>query len=74
MFEKFIDNKLQRGGGLIGNWNLNEQQSAELYALAMDDDDSYPDHRGRGILRIETDLWAQQPVPWRADRSGGGEY
>ena len=47
MFEKFIDNKLQRGGGLIGNWNLNEQQSAELYALAMDDDDSYPDHRGR---------------------------
>jgi hypothetical protein len=47
MFEKFIDNKLQRGGGLIGNWNLNEQQSAELYALAMDDDDAYPDHRGR---------------------------
>jgi len=47
MFEKFIDNKLQRGGGLIGNWNLNEQQSAELYALAMDDDDSYPDHHGR---------------------------
>jgi hypothetical protein len=47
MFEKFIDNKLQRGGGLIGNWNLNEQQSAELYALAMDDDESYPDHHGR---------------------------
>ena len=47
MFEKFIDNKLQRGGGLIGNWNLNEQQSAELYALAMDDDDSYPDQHGR---------------------------
>lgn len=47
MFEKFIENKLQRGGGLIGNWNLNEQQSAELYALAMDDDDAYPDHHGR---------------------------
>jgi hypothetical protein len=47
MFETFIDNKLQRGGGLIGNWNLNEQQSAELYALAIDDDDSYPDHHGR---------------------------
>jgi len=47
MFEKFIDNKLQRGGGLIGNWNLNEQQSAELYALAMDDDGSYPDGHGR---------------------------
>jgi len=47
MFEKFIDNKLQRGGGLIGNWNLNEQQSAELYALAMDDDGAYPDHHGR---------------------------
>lgn len=42
-FKKFIDNKLTRGGGLVGNWNLNEQQSAMLYALALDDDRTYAD-------------------------------
>ncbi|MGN0833654.1 MAG: heparinase II/III family protein [Kiritimatiellia bacterium] len=36
---KFIDNKLTRGGGLLGNWNLNEHQSAMLYALALDGED-----------------------------------
>ena len=46
-FEKMIDNKLTRGGGLIGNWNLNEQQSAMLYALALDGDDKYADGKGR---------------------------
>ena len=46
-FEKFIDNKLTRGGGLMGNWNLNEQQSAMLYALALDDDGEYADGKGR---------------------------
>ena len=46
-FKKFIDNKLTRGGGLVGNWNLNEQQSAMLYALALDDDKAYADGRGR---------------------------
>ena len=46
-FEKMIDNKLQRGGGLIGNWNLNEHQSAMLYALALDDDSAYADGKGR---------------------------
>jgi len=47
MFQKFIDNKLERGGGLEGNWNLNEQQSAILYALAMDDNFSYANGKGR---------------------------
>lgn len=47
-FEKMIDNKLTRGGGLVGNWNMNEQQSAMLYALALDDDKSYADGKGRG--------------------------
>jgi hypothetical protein len=47
MFEKFLDNKLQRGGGLRGNWNMNEQQSATLYALALDDDSAYADGHGR---------------------------
>ena len=46
-FEKMIDNKLTRGGGLVGNWNLNEQQSAMLYALALDDDRAYADGKGR---------------------------
>ena len=46
-FEKMIDNKLERGGGLIGNWNLNEHQSAMLYALALDDDKMYKDGKGR---------------------------
>jgi hypothetical protein len=47
MFQKYLDNKLTRGGGLEGNWNLNEQQSAILYALAMEDDSAYPNRRGR---------------------------
>lgn len=47
MFKRLIDNKLQRGGGLIGNWNLNEQQSAMLYALALDADSTYKDCKGR---------------------------
>ena len=46
-FEKMIDNKLTRGGGLVGNWNLNEQQSAMLYALALDNDSEYSDGKGR---------------------------
>lgn len=46
-FEKMIDNKLERGGGLVGNWNMNEQQSAMLYALALDDDKAYADGKGR---------------------------
>lgn len=46
-FEKMIDNKLERGGGLIGNWNLNEHQSAMLYALALDNDKAYADGKGR---------------------------
>ncbi len=47
-FKKFIDNKLNRGGGLLGNWNLNEQQSAMLYALALDSNAKYADGKGRG--------------------------
>ena len=46
-FEKMIDNKLMRGGGLEGNWNMNEQESAMLYALALDGDDKYADGKGR---------------------------
>ncbi len=47
VFKNMIENKLQRGGGLIGNWNTNEQQSAMLYALALDGDESYDDGKGR---------------------------
>lgn len=47
MFQKYLDNKLTRGGGLEGNWNLNEQQSAILYALALDDDEVYANGHGR---------------------------
>lgn len=47
MFKKVIDNKLTRGGALHGNWNMNEQQSAMLYALALDDDGDYEDGHGR---------------------------
>ncbi len=46
-FKKFIDNKLNRGGGLLGNWNMNEQQSAMLYALALEPDAKYADGKGR---------------------------
>lgn len=47
MFKRLIENKLTRGGGLKGNWNMNEQQSAMLYALALDEDDAYKDGKGR---------------------------
>ncbi|WP_291558856.1 hypothetical protein [Bacteroides sp.] len=48
MFKRLIENKLNRGGGLKGNWNMNEQQSAMLYALALEDDNAYKDGKGRG--------------------------
>ncbi len=47
MFKRLIENKLNRGGGLKGNWNMNEQQSAMLYALALDEDSAYQDGKGR---------------------------
>lgn len=47
MFKRLIENKLKRGGGLQGNWNMNEHQSAMLYALALDDDKCYADGKGR---------------------------
>ncbi len=47
MFKRLIENKLNRGGALKGNWNTNEQQSAMLYALALDDDACYADGKGR---------------------------
>ncbi len=47
VFTNFIDNKLQRGGGLQGNWNTNEHESAMLYALALDNNDRYNDGKGR---------------------------
>ena len=47
MFKRLIENKLNRGGGLKGNWNMNEQQSAMLYALALDEDFIYQDGKGR---------------------------
>lgn len=48
MFKRLIENKLNRGGGLKGNWNMNEQQSAMLYALALEDDNAYKYGKGRG--------------------------
>lgn len=48
MFKRMIENKLNRGGGLKGNWNMNEQQSAMLYALALEDNSAYKDGKGRG--------------------------
>ena len=47
MFKRLIENKLNRGGGLQGNWNMNEHQSAMLYALALDADHTYADGKGR---------------------------
>lgn len=47
MFKRLIQNKIDRGGGIEGNWNVNEQQSAILYALALDDDETYEDGKGR---------------------------
>ena len=46
-FQKFMDNKLTRGGGLEGNWNTNEHVSGVRYALAMDDDKDVFNHKGR---------------------------
>ena len=48
MFQKYLDNKLTRGGGLEGNWNTNEQQSALLYAFALEDNEAYSNGKGRG--------------------------
>jgi hypothetical protein len=64
MFEKFLDNKIERGGGLRGNWNMNEQQSSTLYALALDDDSAYADHRGR-------EYYVQQLVYGKVTRGNG---
>lgn len=47
MFKRLIENKLNRGGALHGNWNTNEHQSAMLYALALDEDNTYADGKGR---------------------------
>lgn len=47
MFEKNLDNKLTRGGGLVGNWNTNEHESALLYALTLDNNAEYSDSKGR---------------------------
>lgn len=47
MFKRLIENKLNRGGALHGNWNTNEHQSAMLYALALDEDSTYADGKGR---------------------------
>lgn len=47
MFKRLIQNKIDRGGGIEGNWNINEQQSAILYALALDDNEAYEDKKGR---------------------------
>lgn len=46
-FQKIMDNKLERGGGLEGNWNTNEHQSGMLYALAMDDNQEVKNGKGR---------------------------
>ncbi len=47
MFKRLIENKLDRGGALHGNWNIHEHQSAMLYALALDNNETYPDGKGR---------------------------
>lgn len=47
MFEKMLDNKLRRGGALIGNWNTNEHESALLYALTLDNNSTYSSGKGR---------------------------
>ena len=47
MFQKMVENKITRGGGLLGNWNLNEHLVAIPYTLAMDDDADMPGGRGR---------------------------
>ena len=47
MFQKMVENKITRGGGLLGNWNLNEHLCAIPYTLAMDDDADMPGGKGR---------------------------
>lgn len=47
MFQKMVENKIARGGGLLGNWNLNEHVCALPYAIAMDDDADMPGGKGR---------------------------
>ena len=47
MFQKMVENKIRRGGGLLGNWNLNEHLCAIPYTLAMDDDADMPGGKGR---------------------------
>lgn len=47
MFKRLIENKIMRGGGIEGNWNINEQQSAIFYALALDNNCEYKDGKGR---------------------------
>jgi hypothetical protein len=46
-FQKMMDNKLNRGGALLGNWNTNEHMVGLPYALAMDDDQYVANHQGR---------------------------
>lgn len=48
MFQKYIQNKLDRGSGPRCNWNLIEHHSAMLYAFALEDDEACPDGKGRG--------------------------
>ena len=47
MFQKMVENKISRGGALLGNWNLNEHLCAIPYTLAMDDDADMPGGKGR---------------------------
>lgn len=47
MFTKNLDNKLTRGGALVGNWNTNEHESGLLYALALNNNAAYKDGKGR---------------------------
>ncbi len=46
-FQKYMDNKIECGGGLEGNWNMYEHESAMRYALVMDDDKSVKNGKGR---------------------------
>ena len=46
-FQKYLENKLKRGGGVLGNWNIVKNASAMRYALALDDDKDVFNHKGR---------------------------
>jgi len=46
-FQKYLENKLKRGGGVLGNWNIVKNSSAMRYALALDDDKDVFNHKGR---------------------------